>query len=137
MNGSYSATIALSCEEGYQASGTLYLPGNEDDILPENVTVTVESNSTVVVKSNLSPRFCDYYREKNYTSTLVQMKVFGIMEDVTNVTSVLTPTGGDPQHPAELENSQTTNPPQLLIDKFEIDWCQYEKAELTWTFSNV
>ena len=137
INGTYSATIALSCEGAYRASGTLYLPGDDAALLPERVVVTAEINS-VVISSNLSKEFCDYYTEHNYTSTLVQVKVFGIREEVINITSVLTPTGGEPVTTDVLDIDQTINPPQLLIaGGFEMDWCQYERAELTWTISGV
>ena len=135
--GSYSATIALSCEGGYRASGTLYLPGDDADLQPGSVTVTVRGNSTVVISSHLTAEFCLYYRTHSYNSSLVQTKLFGISEEVANITSVLTPTGGVPDPPEVLQVGQTLNPPQLLIEKFEMDWCLYEKAELTWSYSDT
>ncbi|KAF0313613.1 Maltase-glucoamylase, intestinal [Amphibalanus amphitrite] len=139
VDGIYSATVALTCEEGYQASGTLYLPGDDAAIGPGSVTVTVRDNSTVEIVSGLSRPFCDFYYNHNYTSVLKQVQIFGITESVTNVTLALTPAGGAPLPPTVLTDPihQTLEPPALIVQDVNLDWCRFERAEITWTVAEL
>ncbi|XP_037079575.1 maltase-glucoamylase, intestinal-like [Pollicipes pollicipes] len=129
-NGTYSATIALSCEGNYTAFGSLYLPAGDDAISPQKVELTV-SNTSVTIVSELDEPFCDSYRQNGYTSLLAQVKIFGIMEEVTSLTEVLTDRNGATKQTA-LSIDQGMRPPQLLINAPVFDWCQYAAAEISW-----